>query len=47
MDWSPFYPKIFDKEKTVEFADIGCGYGGLLGKTAFWVENWVYLLSGE
>lgn len=37
MDWSELYPQFFtengsnDKEKKmVEFADIGCGYGGLL-----------------
>lgn len=42
MDWSPFYPQVFDTSKEempscndrhpsrVEFADIGCGYGGLL-----------------
>lgn len=33
MDWSKYYPeKIFDSDKNpvVEFADIGCGYGGLL-----------------
>ncbi|XP_074528437.1 tRNA (guanine-N(7)-)-methyltransferase [Halichoeres trimaculatus] len=36
MDWSELYPEFFTKspsdEKTsrVEFADIGCGYGGLL-----------------
>lgn len=39
MDWSSLYPQyfFFDNEKVqktgkcVEFADIGCGYGGLLG----------------
>ncbi|KAG8193926.1 hypothetical protein JTE90_011480 [Oedothorax gibbosus] len=33
MDWSPFYPQFFKEttsESKVEFADIGCGYGGLL-----------------
>uniref|UniRef100_A0A3B4B5L8 tRNA (guanine-N(7)-)-methyltransferase n=1 Tax=Periophthalmus magnuspinnatus TaxID=409849 RepID=A0A3B4B5L8_9GOBI len=37
MDWAELYPHFFkenipDSEKTpkVEFADIGCGYGGLL-----------------
>ena len=28
MDWSDLYPERGDRE--VEFADIGCGYGGLL-----------------
>ncbi|XP_059481122.1 tRNA (guanine-N(7)-)-methyltransferase [Neocloeon triangulifer] len=28
MDWSSLYPEFPDKR--VEFADIGCGYGGLL-----------------
>jgi tRNA (guanine-N7-)-methyltransferase len=42
MDWSSLYPKYFSSEDSpqntvdpkhqVEFADIGCGYGGLLGK---------------
>lgn len=39
MDWSEHYPnfyqtgqKITDCPHRVEFADIGCGYGGLLGK---------------
>lgn len=33
MDWSPYFPKYCqgDNTKKVEFADIGCGYGGLLG----------------
>ncbi|XP_068081742.1 tRNA (guanine-N(7)-)-methyltransferase isoform X2 [Anabrus simplex] len=33
MDWSSLYPKYFSENlptKCVEFADIGCGYGGLL-----------------
>ncbi|KAG8233501.1 hypothetical protein J437_LFUL011662 [Ladona fulva] len=39
MNWSKLYPKYFspekpyaepEKTKMVEFADIGCGYGGLL-----------------
>ncbi|KAK4876026.1 hypothetical protein RN001_012448 [Aquatica leii] len=29
MDWSKYYPEKF-KNSSVEFADIGCGYGGLL-----------------
>ncbi|CAE6411219.1 unnamed protein product [Rhizoctonia solani] len=28
MDWSPHYPNHLDRR--VEFADIGCGFGGLL-----------------
>lgn len=37
MDWSELYPHFFpespseQKSHQVEFADIGCGYGGLLG----------------
>lgn len=37
MDWSELYPHFFpgtpsEKETPqIEFADIGCGYGGLLG----------------
>ncbi|XP_064091858.1 tRNA (guanine-N(7)-)-methyltransferase-like [Macrobrachium nipponense] len=30
VDWSLHYPKHFPGDKKVEFADIGCGYGGLL-----------------
>ncbi|KAI4460388.1 3-deoxy-d-manno-octulosonic-acid transferase/trna guanine-n 7 - -methyltransferase [Holotrichia oblita] len=32
MDWSKFYPEKCNgtDKATVEFADIGCGYGGLL-----------------
>lgn len=29
MDWSKFFPENY-KNHTVEFIDIGCGYGGLL-----------------
>jgi hypothetical protein len=41
MDWSTLYPNYFTRTKpdeataptkSVEFADIGCGYGGLLGE---------------
>lgn len=37
MDWSSLYPDVLKQRPTdsgtpqVEFADIGCGYGGLLG----------------
>ncbi|CAL1266810.1 unnamed protein product [Larinioides sclopetarius] len=35
MNWAPLYPKYFEDDPSnskakVEFADIGCGYGGLL-----------------
>jgi tRNA G46 methylase TrmB len=36
MDWSTHYPKFFDYDgksaegKKVEWADVGCGFGGLL-----------------
>ncbi|XP_037092268.1 tRNA (guanine-N(7)-)-methyltransferase-like [Pollicipes pollicipes] len=35
MDWSPYYPQFFEKNAEeqlhlVRFADVGCGYGGLL-----------------
>ena len=36
MDWSTHYPKFYDEEgkakdgKQVEWADVGCGFGGLL-----------------
>lgn len=45
MDWSTLYSDFVDKSDTssdikklsklVEFADIGCGYGGLLGMFTF------------
>lgn len=39
MDWSTLYPQYFqnngeqtlETQKRVEFVDVGCGYGGLLG----------------
>ncbi|KAM9799923.1 tRNA (guanine-N(7)-)-methyltransferase isoform X2 [Syngnathus typhle] len=40
MDWSTLYPQFFSEEQSgegtpqVEFADIGCGYGGLLVELA-------------
>ncbi|EEC00549.1 tRNA (guanine-N(7)-)-methyltransferase, putative, partial [Ixodes scapularis] len=30
MDWEEYFPNFPDETKQVEFADIGCGYGGLL-----------------
>lgn len=50
MDWSILYPDTItssenDKSnqvKRVEFADIGCGYGGLLGKKD---TLWSYLVQ--
>lgn len=50
MDWSELYPHFFpgnpseEKTQQVEFADIGCGYGGLLGEltSSFWLD--VFLL---
>lgn len=46
MDWSKLYPHFFtgnpseEKTQQVEFADIGCGYGGLLGDltSSFWLD---------
>jgi len=43
MDWSILYPQHFSNnneqiqeiQKHVEFVDIGCGYGGLLGNLFF------------
>lgn len=39
MDWSTLYPQYFSNDqqtqKCVEFADVGCGYGGLLGNLSF------------
>lgn len=30
MDWDVHYPAFSGSGKTPEFADIGCGFGGLL-----------------
>lgn len=30
MDWHPYFPSIQESSGQVEFADIGCGYGGFL-----------------
>lgn len=30
MDWDVHYPAFAGSEKTPEFADVGCGFGGLL-----------------
>jgi tRNA (guanine-N7-)-methyltransferase len=30
MDWSSHYPNYATTNKKIEFADIGCGYGGLM-----------------
>lgn len=32
MDWSSLLPRMVQVGGKVEFADVGCGYGGLLGK---------------
>ena len=55
MDWRTlfpaFYPEKNDKEENidnkcskVEFADIGCGYGGLLGICNMYNNN-IYSVS--
>ena len=30
FDWDPHYPAFAGSGKTPEFADVGCGFGGLL-----------------
>ena len=45
MDWKDLYPEFLAKEAArestscdrneVKFLDVGCGYGGLLGKILF------------
>ena len=30
IDWAVHYPNIEESKRVVEFADVGCGYGGLL-----------------
>lgn len=51
MDWSTLYPDFINDspdngnedntrlKKPVEFADVGCGYGGLLGKLKIEFNN--------
>ena len=45
MDWSTMYPAFFNNQDDsgqkpmVEFADIGCGYGGLLGNCGYNINN--------
>lgn len=55
MDWRTlfpaFYPEKDDKDKKsskVEFADIGCGYGGLLGNQCYSYNGFLIypLISG-
>lgn len=43
MDWSKLYPQM-SSDSRVEFADIGCGYGGLLGIKYFCIRV-SYILS--
>lgn len=41
-DWSNLYPVLKTSEaklKKVEFLDVGCGYGGLLGKSYFSIKK--------
>ena len=55
MDWSLFYPHYFNQDTNileeetslpkVEFADIGCGYGGLLGKAGVLRSTVTYRLT--
>jgi hypothetical protein len=51
MDWSELFPIIKTQQsldndqcciQQVEFADVGCGYGGLLGKCSVY---WCVLLT--
>ena len=47
MDWSVLYPKFYEQSAEslstafteVQFADIGCGYGGLLGNCSLLTCN--------
>ena len=45
MDWSEIYPDFCSShgnnvdKKLVEFADIGCGYGGLLGEFSMTIHS--------
>lgn len=53
MNWNSLYPFYFpfnkeskednDAKKCVEFVDIGCGYGGLLGIKIFFILYYISL----
>lgn len=32
MDWSSYFGPSAEQHVKIEFADVGCGYGGLLGR---------------
>ena len=42
MKWSELYPEFSDKK--VQFADVGCGYGGLLGIYLILIKSILYHL---
>lgn len=53
MNWNSLYPFYFpfnkeskenDAKKCVEFVDIGCGYGGLLGIKIFFMFYYISIL---
>lgn len=44
MDWSKLYPQK-PATSQVEFADIGCGYGGLLGNENISLKSPFLLIS--
>ncbi|KAF2355593.1 tRNA (guanine-N-7) methyltransferase Trmb type [Trinorchestia longiramus] len=47
MDWSVLYPDCpTEQDSAVRFADIGCGYGGLLGEKCRRESRLRFLLCG-
>ena len=53
IDWSEYFPDTSkredgdekEKKPNVEFADIGCGYGGLLGNLVFFKTCFCKILN--
>ena len=50
MNWNQFFPSFFPlntvstrDDKQVDFLDIGCGYGGLLGIISLYIYMYIYI----
>lgn len=46
-NWTSLYPVIEETQKRVEFLDVGCGYGGLLGKYYLFSEKLLSVVFGN
>lgn len=45
MDWSIHYP-LMKADAKVEFADVGCGYGGLLSNMYYYMHALTFSFIG-